>query len=190
MVAPAAWRSAVAYIHAKHGVSERRPQPLARAGGGTPALRLQAAGPAAGQGGDCHEPQEAAAAVSRGAADRAQARRPETGPGNQGAHGAANQSWPLDFVSDALADGRRFRILTAVDAFTREFLCLVADTSLSGQRVAAGLRFQQRDEIYQRGHPRLGAGVRHAMALHRPRQTPAERLHRVIQWSSERRMHQ
>ncbi len=52
---------------------------------------------------------------------------------------AANQRWSLDFVSDALSDGRRFRILAVVDDFTRECLCLVADTSLSGQRVAREL---------------------------------------------------
>lgn len=50
-----------------------------------------------------------------------------------------NQRWSLDFVSDAFSDGRRFRILTVVDDFTRECLCLVADTSLSGQRVAREL---------------------------------------------------
>ncbi|MGR3659629.1 MAG: IS3 family transposase [Paracoccaceae bacterium] len=50
-----------------------------------------------------------------------------------------NQRWSLDFVSDALADGRRFRILTVVDDFSRENLVLVADTSLSGQRVAREL---------------------------------------------------
>ena len=50
-----------------------------------------------------------------------------------------NQRWSLDFVSDMLTDGRRFRILAAVDDFTRECLCLVADTSLSGQRVAREL---------------------------------------------------
>ena len=50
-----------------------------------------------------------------------------------------NQRWSLDFVSDALADGRRFRILAVVDDFTRECLCLVADTSLSGARVAREL---------------------------------------------------
>jgi putative transposase len=52
---------------------------------------------------------------------------------------AANQRWSMDFVSDALADGRRFRILAVVDDFTRECLCLVADTSLSGLRVAREL---------------------------------------------------
>lgn len=51
----------------------------------------------------------------------------------------ANQRWSLDFVSDALADGRRFRILAVVDDFTRECLCLAADTSLSGARVAREL---------------------------------------------------
>ncbi len=42
-------------------------------------------------------------------------------------------------MSDALNDGRRFRILCVVDGFTRECLCLVADTSLSGTRVAREL---------------------------------------------------
>jgi putative transposase len=50
-----------------------------------------------------------------------------------------NQRWLLDFASDTLTDGRRFRILVVVDDFTRECLCLVADTSLSGLRVAREL---------------------------------------------------
>jgi putative transposase len=50
-----------------------------------------------------------------------------------------NQRWSLDFLSDAFTDGRRFRILAVVDDFTRECLCLVADTSLSGRRVAREL---------------------------------------------------
>jgi hypothetical protein len=44
----------------------------------------------------------------------------------------ANQRWSLDFLSDAFADGRRFRILAVVDDFTRECLALAADTSLPG----------------------------------------------------------
>jgi len=51
----------------------------------------------------------------------------------------ANQRWSLDFVSDALASGRRFRVLAVVDDFTRECLGLVADTSLSGLRVGREL---------------------------------------------------
>ncbi|WP_373290315.1 IS3 family transposase [Neoroseomonas lacus] len=50
-----------------------------------------------------------------------------------------NQRWSLDFVSDAFGCGRRFRILCVVDDFTRECLALVADTSLSGARVAREL---------------------------------------------------
>lgn len=52
---------------------------------------------------------------------------------------APNQRWSLDFVSDELTDCRRFRILAVVDDCTRECLALVADTSLSGLRVAREL---------------------------------------------------
>ena len=48
-----------------------------------------------------------------------------------------NVRWSLDFVHDQLGDGRRFRILAIVDDCTRECLALVADTSISGVRVAA-----------------------------------------------------
>ena len=64
---------------------------------------------------------------------------------------AANDRWSLDFVSDQLTDRRRFRILTVVDDCTRECLALVADTSLSGLRVAREL-----DRIIEeRGKPRM-----------------------------------
>lgn len=49
------------------------------------------------------------------------------------------QRGSLDFVSDQLTDGRRFRIMTVVDDCTRECLALFADTSLSGVRVAREL---------------------------------------------------
>ena len=42
------------------------------------------------------------------------------------------QRWSLDFVSDALFDGRRFRTLCIVDDFAREALATVVDISLSG----------------------------------------------------------
>jgi len=50
-----------------------------------------------------------------------------------------NQRWSLDFVSDALVDGRRFRILCVIDDFSRECLAVVVDNSLSGERVAREL---------------------------------------------------
>src|ERR1019366_1238481 len=52
---------------------------------------------------------------------------------------AINQRWSLDFVSDALSDGRRFRILCVVDDFSRECLATVVDTSLGGVRVVPEL---------------------------------------------------
>ena len=55
-----------------------------------------------------------------------------------------NQRWSLDFVSDTLMCGRRFCILAVVDDFTRECLALIADTSLSGARVARELAAQLR----------------------------------------------
>jgi putative transposase len=62
-----------------------------------------------------------------------------------------NQRWSLDFVSDVLADGRRFRVLVVVDDFTRECLALAVDTSLSGRRVVREL-----DRIVElRGAPLL-----------------------------------
>ena len=44
----------------------------------------------------------------------------------------ANQRWSLNFVSNALANGRRLLVLAVVDDFTRECLGLAVDTSLSG----------------------------------------------------------
>src|SRR5438552_14217212 len=50
-----------------------------------------------------------------------------------------NRRWSLDFVHDQITDGRRFRILAVVDDGSRECLALVADTSISGRRVAREL---------------------------------------------------
>ncbi|WP_196301981.1 IS3 family transposase, partial [Ralstonia solanacearum] len=47
----------------------------------------------------------------------------------------SNQSWSMDFVSDGLAYGRRFRCLNVVDDYTRECLVIEVDTSLPGLRV-------------------------------------------------------
>jgi putative transposase len=47
--------------------------------------------------------------------------------------------WSLDFVSDTFGASRKFRILAVIDDCTRENLGLIADTSLSGARVAREL---------------------------------------------------
>lgn len=56
-----------------------------------------------------------------------------------------NERWSMDFVSDQLACGRRFRTLNIVDDFSRECVGQVVDTSISGQRVARYL-----DELAER----------------------------------------
>jgi len=47
-----------------------------------------------------------------------------------------NEQWAMDFVSDRLYSGRRLRVLTVIDKYTRENLALEADSSLSGERVS------------------------------------------------------
>jgi putative transposase len=48
---------------------------------------------------------------------------------------SANQEWALDFVHDAVECGRTIRVLSVVDACTRECLTLEVDTSFASRRV-------------------------------------------------------
>lgn len=60
-----------------------------------------------------------------------------------------NEGWALDFMSDALTNGRRYRILNVVDVLSRESLAGEADTSLPAARV-----IQTLEEIaLERGYP-------------------------------------
>ena len=61
-----------------------------------------------------------------------------------------NEEWSLDFVCDALANGRSVRVLSIVDNFTRECVALEADTSFASQRVTRVLE----DVIARRGAPK------------------------------------
>ena len=110
-----------------------------------------------------------------------------------------NVRWSLDFVHDQLGDGRRVRILAVVDDCTRECLTLVADTSISGVRVACELdrldrdprqaaddRERQRHRADLKRDPALGRGQPHRLALHRTRQAGPERLCGELQWPSSR----
>jgi putative transposase len=56
-----------------------------------------------------------------------------------------NHCWSMDFVSDKLADGRPFRILTVVDQFTRECVKLEADRSMTGMKVVQALERAQQE---------------------------------------------
>lgn len=60
-----------------------------------------------------------------------------------------NQEWAMDFIVDSLANGRMVRILSVVDAYTRECLALEADVSLGSGRVTRVLE----QLIEERGRP-------------------------------------
>ena len=45
----------------------------------------------------------------------------------------ANQHWSMDFVHDQMHDGRAFRILTVIDQWNRENVCLEDKFRLSGR---------------------------------------------------------
>lgn len=61
-----------------------------------------------------------------------------------------NVSWSMDFMSDSLVCGRRFRTLNIIDDFNRECLAIEIDTSLPAERV---LRVLDRLGA-QRGYPK------------------------------------
>lgn len=46
-----------------------------------------------------------------------------------------NSTWAMDFMSDTLYAGRKFRTLNIIDCYTRECLDIEVDTSLPGERV-------------------------------------------------------
>jgi len=47
-----------------------------------------------------------------------------------------NQRWSMDFVSDQLTNGRRFRVLNVVDDYSREMVGQLVSVSISGRQVA------------------------------------------------------
>ena len=60
-----------------------------------------------------------------------------------------NEGWAIDFMSDVLSSGRRYRILNVVDVLSRESLATEVDTSLPAARVIQAL-----EEIaLERGYP-------------------------------------
>jgi len=98
-----------------------------------------------------------------------------------------NERWSLDFVADQFIDGRRMRMLVVVDDCSRECLALIPDTSISGIRVARELdrllvdRGKPKMIVSDNGteltsDPAMGGRSQGCLALHRARQTDAERL--------------
>jgi putative transposase len=67
---------------------------------------------------------------------------------------ALNQAWSMDFMSDSLVDGRRFRLLNIIDDYNRESLWIEVDTSLPSLRVIRVL-----DRLVECGASLSGSGL-------------------------------
>ncbi len=90
--------------------------------------------------------EEGLAVRRKGRRRRSHASRPVREP-----IGRPNQRWSVDFVHDALSNGRRFRCLTVLDEFTRESLAIEVDYSLPSSRVICVL-----ERLYEeRGLPEV-----------------------------------
>ena len=61
-----------------------------------------------------------------------------------------NQTWSMDFMSDSLSYGRKFRILNIIDDYNREALAVEADYSMPGEKVIKILQ----EVIFWRGNPK------------------------------------
>lgn len=77
---------------------------------------------------------------------------------------AKNQVWSMDFMHDALGDGRNFRLFNVLDDFNREGLAIEVDLSLPSARVIRTLQQwaaerQIRIEYIQPGKPQQNAYV-------------------------------
>ncbi len=89
----------------------------------------------------------------------------------------ANEQWALDFLQDALASGRKLRVLSVIDTFTREALALEVGTSLPGSRVVrvldrlCGQREQPAQLVLDNGPELISRALeewahQHAVTLH------------------------
>ena len=66
---------------------------------------------------------------------RSRRRLPNRNPEPLAVPAAANQCWSMDFMTDVLLDGRRFRTFNVLDDFNREALAIEIDTNLPALRV-------------------------------------------------------
>ena len=57
----------------------------------------------------------------------------------KGLASTVNECWCMDFVSDQLYNGKRFRALTVLDTFSRESLVIYVDKSIRGEQVCEAL---------------------------------------------------
>ena len=107
---------------------------------------------------------------------------------------AANETWAMDFVHDQLATGRKLRVLTVVDTFSRFSPVLDARFSYRGEDVVATLdrvcaevgfprtiRVDQGSEFISRDLDLWAYQPRRDPRLLPARQADRQRLHRGVQ---------
>ncbi len=97
----------------------------------------------------------------------------------------------MGFMLDMLAEGRRFRVLTLVDYFSREHLAIEVAPSIPGERVARGFDtvideratpavvVSDKSGIHGSHARSVGEPEQKEVAFHPAAQT-AERLHRIV----------
>jgi transposase InsO family protein len=107
----------------------------------------------------------------------------------------------MDFVSDALFDGRRIRALTVIDNHTRESLAIEVGQGITGEQVVGVMnRISAARGVPPNHSSRQWARIRFARAgsmsipksghlgLQPPRQTDRQRRGGIIQWTPARRV--
>lgn len=121
----------------------------------------------------------------------------------QPAAAAANEMWSIDFVSDALFDGRRLRALTVVDAFTREALAIDVEQGIKGEQVVAAMawiassrgaprtiRVDNGPEFISKALDRWAYENGVTLRLQPSGQADRQRVRGVVQWPPSRRVPQ
>ncbi len=122
-------------------------------------------------------------------------------------HCHSDQWRSIGSISDTFGASRKFRILAVNDDCARENLCLIADTSISGARVARELtaliriygkpdcivselpllrhwseRQWRRHRVHQPGDPQMGWRYRCRLALHRSGPIAGKTIPRIVFW--------
>ena len=113
------------------------------------------------------------------------------------AAGALNDRSSMDFVSDALFDGRRIRALTVVDDYSRESLAIEVGQSITGEQVVAvmnrivaargapkTIRVDNGPEIRVVRTRSVGLSAPGHARLQPARQADRQRPGRILQWAT------
>jgi putative transposase len=111
-----------------------------------------------------------------------------------------NERWSMDFVSDQLSNGRRFRVLHIVDDYSREMVGQLASVSITGNQVARFLDALEEvrglpksivcdnGRVYEQGHVFLEQRNRCKTKFYSTWETNTKCLRRKPEWEIEKRV--